>query len=83
MDGVLTLAGLTPILISGDLALSGDPQGTVKVNMTVDISEGVENLALGGTVNFNGVEFDVAEVLANAPPADAAADSTAAESTQE
>ena len=84
MDGVLTLTGLTPILISGDLTLSGDPQGTVGVNMTVDISAGVENLALGGTVKFNGVEFDVAEVLANAPPVDAApADSTAAESTQE
>tara|TARA_Y100000588_G_scaffold225316_1_gene239232 strand:+ start:458 stop:838 length:381 start_codon:yes stop_codon:yes gene_type:complete len=84
MDGVLTLAGLTPILITGDLDLSGTPEGTVEVNMSVDISEGVENLALGGTVKFNGVVFDVAEVMANAPPAaDAPADTTAGDSAQE
>ena len=77
MDGLLTIAGLAPILVSGDLELSGSQQGPVEVNMTVDIGGGVENVVLGGTLKFNGVEFDVAEVLANAPQDDAApADST-------
>ena len=64
LDGELILNLLAqPIALQGELEVSGTHQGTMLVNMTIDLSEGMENPNLGGTLNFNGEEFEIAELL--------------------
>ena len=64
LDGELILDLLAqPIALQGELEVSGTHQGTMLVNMTIDLSEGMENPNLGGTLNFNGEEFEIAELL--------------------
>ena len=63
IDGTLTVTA-SPITATGQLILSGSQEGTLEVDMAVDLSRGAP--VFSGSVILNGVEFDVAQLAAAA-----------------
>ena len=73
-DGVLNLGILSaPITMRGDLLISGSKEADVGVDMTIAFVPDPENadaldLELGGTVTYNGVRFQVDDLLQASEP---------------
>jgi len=53
-----------PVAVTGQLELTGEPGGTADVNVTIDLTS--TPIAYGGTITLDGVEYDVAEIVAEA-----------------
>ena len=68
-DGQLNIGILnTPFTMRGDLAISGSKDADVKVDMTIAIVPDPDDpedqdFEFGGTVNYNGVDFLVTDLL--------------------
>ena len=63
IDGDLTVNPTAyPATATGELTLSGSQEGTLKVDITVDLSTGTPVFV--GTLTLNGTAFDVAELIA-------------------
>jgi hypothetical protein len=74
IDGQLTLNVFSsPYAMKGKLTLSGSQEGTVIVDITIDMAADPQNPTLGGTVTFNGAQFQVADLMLAASAAPAAA----------
>ena len=64
VDGELVLNVLAqPITLKGVIQISGSQEGTAEFDMTVDLTD-PEEPVFGGTVTYNQVPFQVAELLA-------------------
>ncbi len=68
IDGALTvIATQMPIPISGELTLTGAIEGEAIVDMEVSMQIGQDPPYVpAGTITFNGVTYDVTEMMANA-----------------
>ena len=65
VNGELAIGVLTvPLTIAGQLQISGSQEALVEVDMTLDLSDD-ENPQLGGDITYNGVRFDVADLVAS------------------
>ena len=71
-DGAMVLNGelaigvvSVPLTIKGELQISGSQDAVVDIDMTLDISE-QDNPQLGGKVIYNGVKFEVVDLIAAA-----------------
>ena len=69
-DGAMVVNGelaigviAVPFTIVGELQISGSQEALVEVDMTLDLSD-AENPQLGGKVIYNGVRFDVVDLVA-------------------
>ena len=69
-DGAMVVNGelaigviAVPFTIVGELQISGSQEALVEVDMTLDLSDS-ENPQLGGEVIYNGVRFDVVDLVA-------------------
>lgn len=69
IDGVLTINLLVqPVAVTGDLELAGEQTGTAEVNVTIDLTSSPP--VYGGTIVVDGVEYDVAVIVAEAEARD-------------
>ena len=79
-DGQLNLGILSvPITMRGDLTISGSKEADVGVDMTIafvpDPDGGDDlDLELGGKVTYNGIEFEVVDLLEASEPDEEATD---------
>ena len=71
-DGAMVLNGelaigvvSVPLTINGELQISGSQDAVVDIDMTLDIGE-QDNPQLGGKVIYNGVKFEVVDLIAAA-----------------
>ena len=79
-DGELTVRFLSsPITMRGDLTISGSKEADVDVDMTIALVPDAEDpddldIDFGGTVTYNGVEFQVNDLLDASDPEEEATD---------
>lgn len=65
INGVLTINLLVqPVTVKGQLALTGEQSGTADVSVTIDLTSSPP--AYGGIIVLDEVEYDVAEIVAEA-----------------
>jgi hypothetical protein len=70
VNGELAIGVLTaPLTIQDELQISGAQEALVEVDMTLDLSD-AEDPQLGGKIIYNGVRFDVEDLLTVAGEAD-------------
>jgi hypothetical protein len=75
-DGAIVINGelaigvfSAPFTIDGELQISGTQEALVTVDMTLDLTD-AENPQLGGKIIYNGVRFEIADLLVNAEEAE-------------